>query len=144
MMEHLVSRSPPTDIFKEEKEDADPVLKSLEDEYFGHDDITFHPEHNTIKTGSLQRLVERLTWHRDGDEIFTLTFLLTYRSFTDALELVSLLEQRFVAQMPREIATLQRGDQRRVVYRIKIQLATQQRVYSVIRIWVRGGNMERE
>jgi len=54
----------------------------------------------TVKGGSLPALVEQLTRHDKLDANFNNTFLLTYRSFTDARELFEMLVKRFGIQPP--------------------------------------------
>ncbi|KAL1835647.1 hypothetical protein VTJ49DRAFT_6295 [Mycothermus thermophilus] len=53
-----------------------------------------------VKGGSLIALVEQLTRHDKLDANFNSTFLLTYRSFTNARELFELLVKRFTTQPP--------------------------------------------
>jgi son of sevenless len=53
-----------------------------------------------VKSGTLTGLVEQLTRHDRPDTTFTVTFLLTYRSFTSAAELFELLVRRFNLQPP--------------------------------------------
>jgi son of sevenless len=53
-----------------------------------------------LKSGTLRGLVEQLTRHDRLDASFNGTFLLTYRSFTSAVELFELLVQRFSIQPP--------------------------------------------
>ncbi|KAG6005498.1 hypothetical protein E4U21_007892 [Claviceps maximensis] len=55
---------------------------------------------HTVKGGSLLALVEQLTRHDKLDSSFNNTFLLTYRSFTNARELFELLVKRFGIQPP--------------------------------------------
>jgi son of sevenless-like protein len=53
-----------------------------------------------VKGGSLVALVEQLTRHDKLDANFNNTFLLTYRSFTNARELFEMLVKRFSTQPP--------------------------------------------
>lgn len=53
-----------------------------------------------LKSGTLRGLVEQLTRHDRLDASFNGTFLLTYRSFTSAVELFELLVRRFSIQPP--------------------------------------------
>lgn len=53
-----------------------------------------------LKSGTLRGLVEQLTRHDRLDANFNGTFLLTYRSFTTAAELLELLVRRFSIQPP--------------------------------------------
>lgn len=54
----------------------------------------------TVKGGTLVALVEQLTRHDKLDPNFNNTFLLTYRSFTNARELFEMLVMRFTTQPP--------------------------------------------
>ncbi|KAI9733208.1 MAG: hypothetical protein M1818_007326 [Claussenomyces sp. TS43310] len=57
-----------------------------------------------LKGGTLIALVEQLTRHDKLDSSFNGTFLLTYRSFTNARELFELLVKRFQIQPPEGMA----------------------------------------
>ncbi|KAK4039206.1 ras guanine nucleotide exchange factor domain-containing protein [Parachaetomium inaequale] len=57
-----------------------------------------------VKGGSLVALVEQLTRHDKLDANFNNTFLLTYRSFTNARELFEMLVKRFSTQPPEGLA----------------------------------------
>lgn len=57
-----------------------------------------------LKGGTLVALVEQLTRHDKLDSSFNNTFLLTYRSFTNAPELFELLVKRFQIQPPEGLA----------------------------------------
>lgn len=53
-----------------------------------------------IKGGTLAKLVERTTHPKFGDSTLVNTFLLTYRSFCTAIELVGMMQQRFFQEPP--------------------------------------------
>ncbi|KAI9885787.1 MAG: hypothetical protein M1823_002416 [Watsoniomyces obsoletus] len=57
-----------------------------------------------LRGGTLAALVEQLTRHDKLDSDFNNTFLLTYRSFTNASELFDLLVMRFSVQPPQGLA----------------------------------------
>ncbi|KAF9488025.1 ras GEF [Pleurotus eryngii] len=62
-------------------------------------EIQMDPD-GSVRGGTVQALVERLTAHEHGDSSFIKTFLLTYKSFTTLDELFNLLVQRFRIQPP--------------------------------------------
>ena len=65
-------------------------------------DIKYTPPQ--LKGGTLAGLVEQLTRHDRLDPAFNNTFLLTYRSFTNASELFEMLVKRWSIQPPHGIA----------------------------------------
>ena len=65
-----------------------------------HESEIIHDEKGQLKGGSLTALVEQLTRHDRLDSNFNDTFLLNYRSFTSASELLELLMRRWNVQPP--------------------------------------------
>lgn len=57
-----------------------------------------------VRAGTVAALVERLTAHEHSDTTFTKTFLLTYKSFTDAEALFNLLVSRFWIKPPETLS----------------------------------------
>ncbi|KAI9443246.1 ras GEF [Lactarius indigo] len=57
-----------------------------------------------VRAGTVPALVERLTAHEHSDTTFTKTFLLTYKSFTDAEALFNLLVSRFWIKPPETLS----------------------------------------
>ena len=65
-----------------------------------HESEIVYDEKGQLKGGSLTALVEQLTRHDRLDSDFNDTFLLNYRSFTSASELLELLMRRWNVQPP--------------------------------------------
>ncbi|EPQ63365.1 Bgt-5131 [Blumeria graminis f. sp. tritici] len=101
--------------FGEEPTRRDPVIAARTDQSPSHvdevpdclkldfeEDIAYDlkAQPPQLKGGTLMALVEQLTRHDKLDSNFNNTFLLTYRSFTTARELFTLLVQRFQIQPP--------------------------------------------
>ncbi|KAH8998550.1 ras GEF [Lactarius akahatsu] len=57
-----------------------------------------------VRAGTVAALVERLTAHEHSDTTFTKTFLLTYKSFTEAEALFNLLVSRFWIKPPETLS----------------------------------------
>jgi son of sevenless-like protein len=83
-----------------------------------------------LKGGTLLALVEQLTRHDKLDSNFNNTFLLTYRSFTEARELFELLVQRFEIQPPEGMAL---GDYD--TWRDRKQKPIRFRVVNILKSW---------
>eukprot|EP01112_Ceratiomyxa_fruticulosa_P003017 TRINITY_DN13423_c0_g1_i2.p1 TRINITY_DN13423_c0_g1~~TRINITY_DN13423_c0_g1_i2.p1 ORF type:complete len:698 (+),score=159.41 TRINITY_DN13423_c0_g1_i2:79-2172(+) len=84
-----------------------------------------------VKGGTLEKLVERLAWHKTPDTEFTAAFLLTYRSFTTPTELLNLLIARYNIQAP-PTATSEKDLARFDLKKKIIQL----RVANVLKMWL--------
>lgn len=95
-------------------------------------DVQWDPKTSppTLKGGSLLALVEQLTRHDKLDSSFNNTFLLTYRSFTDARELFELLVKRFGIQPPEG---LHAGDFE--MWRDRKQKLIRFRVVNILKSW---------
>lgn len=94
-----------------------------------------------IKAGTINKLVERLTFHEYADPSFVRTFLMTYRSFSEPHELLGLLIARFQIPMPvdtedpelrRDPNTMKAVKRYKTTFISPIQL----RVLNVLRHWV--------
>ncbi|KAI8815184.1 ras guanine nucleotide exchange factor domain-containing protein [Cladochytrium replicatum] len=93
-------------------------------------DLVFTTE-GKVKGGTLDALVERLTLHDSSDMNFMVTFLLTYRSFTDSRILLDLLIRRFTLLPPDGISP--EDTEKWIESKLRpIQL----RVYNVMKSWV--------
>ena len=57
-----------------------------------------------IKTGTLVKLVERLTYPAYSDNDYIKTFFMTYRTFCSPHDLFSLLVERFNIPIPQDLA----------------------------------------
>lgn len=83
-----------------------------------------------LKGGTLLALVEQLTRHDKLESSFNNTFLLTYRSFTEARELFELLVKRFEIQPPEGMAP---GDYE--IWRDRKQKPIRFRVVNILKNW---------
>lgn len=83
-----------------------------------------------LKGGTLVALVEQLTRHDKLDSNFNNTFLLTYRSFTEARELFELLVKRFQIQPPEGMAP---SDYE--IWRDRKQKPIRFRVVNILKSW---------
>jgi son of sevenless-like protein len=83
-----------------------------------------------LKGGTLLALVEQLTRHDKLESNFNNTFLLTYRSFTDARELFELLVKRFQIQPPEGMA---QSDYE--IWRDRKQKPIRFRVVNILKSW---------
>ena len=86
---------------KRESEETPSFLKLDYDGEIAYDTKVDPP---ILRGGTLTALVEQLTRHDKLDTSFNNTFLLTYKSFTTALELFELMVKRFSTQPPRGIS----------------------------------------
>eukprot|EP00005_Dracoamoeba_jomungandri_P013821 CAMPEP_0174269374 /NCGR_PEP_ID=MMETSP0439-20130205/40767_1 /TAXON_ID=0 /ORGANISM="Stereomyxa ramosa, Strain Chinc5" /LENGTH=1270 /DNA_ID=CAMNT_0015358109 /DNA_START=6 /DNA_END=3818 /DNA_ORIENTATION=+ len=84
-----------------------------------------------VKAGVLTKLVQRLTYTKQPDPNFESCFLLTYRSFSNPMELMDLLIKRFVVPIPQILkgAEVDRFNKLLVSH---IHL----RVFKVLKTWV--------
>ena len=85
-----------------------------------------------IKGGTLEKLVERLTFHLKHDARFMNIFLLTYRSFTDSITLLKLLIKRFDEKCPETLTGKQKD-----IYKSKKIISIRLRVLNVLKTWVK-------
>jgi len=84
-----------------------------------------------VKGGTLEKLVQRLTYEKYPDTDFMNAFLLTYRSFTTPPELLALLIARY------DVPELKEGSEKdRQEYYKNHQHPIRLRVFNVMRSWV--------
>lgn len=99
------------------------------------DNLLFEEEFSNnlpqIRAGNLNKLVERLTFDKYPDTNFVQQFLLTYRSFTNPQELLSLLKSRFLQSPPSNLAGDALSD-----YRAKVERNIRLRVFNLCKTWV--------
>ncbi|KAG2178988.1 hypothetical protein INT43_001837, partial [Umbelopsis isabellina] len=102
--------------------------------YLGYDykpnDIVFNME-GSVRGGTLETLVERLTLHDYLDMNFIATFLLTYRSFCKTEELISLLQKRYTLAPPEELTM----EELEIWVEKKLKLV-RLRVFNVLKTWI--------
>lgn len=87
----------------------------------------------TIKAATIEKLLERLTHENWPDPSLVNTFLLTYRTFTTAQEVIDLLVMRFNIPWPKDTSPELR-ERYNTAKRIPIRL----RVFNVAKNWVRS------
>ncbi|SAM08772.1 hypothetical protein [Absidia glauca] len=93
-------------------------------------EIVFNME-GSVKGGTLLALVIRLTLHDYLDMNFINTFLLTYRSFCSSMELLKLLERRYVRPPPDGLT-----DQEMELWKNKKLKLIRLRVFNVLKNWL--------
>ncbi|KAG8969725.1 hypothetical protein FRC03_001070 [Tulasnella sp. 419] len=88
----------------------------------------------TVKSGTLEALVERLTvdhLKRSHEQLFRMAFLMTYRTFTDAATVFDLLTERYLMDHPPELDEAQFAE-----WKEKKLRPTQIRVLTTLTEWV--------
>eukprot|EP01104_Vermistella_antarctica_P017230 TRINITY_DN6077_c0_g1_i1.p1 TRINITY_DN6077_c0_g1~~TRINITY_DN6077_c0_g1_i1.p1 ORF type:complete len:1047 (-),score=221.38 TRINITY_DN6077_c0_g1_i1:47-3187(-) len=96
-------------------------------------DVKLYSYHGVValKSASMARLIQRLTYEKYPDVAFRDVFLLTYRTFSKPEEVLFGLVQRFVIQPPDDMSP---SDQR--VFQTRTKRAIQLRVCNVLRAWL--------
>ncbi|KAG2173976.1 hypothetical protein INT44_000090, partial [Umbelopsis vinacea] len=93
-------------------------------------DIMFSME-GSVRGGTLEALIERLTLHDYLDMNFIATFLLTYRSFCTTEELISHLQRRYTLAPPEELTM----EELEIWVEKKLKLV-RLRVFNVLKTWI--------
>eukprot|EP01094_Clydonella_sp_ATCC50884_P016857 TRINITY_DN2846_c0_g1_i1.p1 TRINITY_DN2846_c0_g1~~TRINITY_DN2846_c0_g1_i1.p1 ORF type:complete len:1130 (-),score=536.32 TRINITY_DN2846_c0_g1_i1:96-3485(-) len=84
-----------------------------------------------IKGGTIDRLVERLTFPAYADLEYLKAFMLTYRSFTSPLEFMGMLKQRYLLQPPP-------GSDPKT-FETNVLRPVRLRVYNCLKHWIQKG-----
>ncbi|KAI3638168.1 hypothetical protein MIR68_003779 [Amoeboaphelidium protococcarum] len=123
-----------------EAENQIDALLVKEDEEFNSDqDIVFRSvdgqvDTSMVKAGTLQKLVEKLTYYRLPSSDYISAFLLTYRSFTDAQTLLDLLIDRYNIEPPMHLD----DEKLKAVYFQRKIIPVRLRVFNVVKMWVKN------
>lgn len=103
------------------------------------DDVEFDPNADksdpkpiNVKSGSLYGLVRMLTYYKYPDPEYTHAFLLSYRSFTTAEELLSLIIERYNVSPPDDLSHPKQLE----YYYVKKIVPIRMRVSNFIRTWL--------
>jgi hypothetical protein len=118
---------------------VDAMLQEEEELFEQHPEIQFrrseqeHAEKMLVRGGSLMMLVNKLTYHKLPAADFTSAFLLTYRSFTTASELLDLLIKRYAIETPPNL-----HDMKQKYYQQKKVIPVRLRVFNVLKMWVKN------
>jgi len=95
------------------------------------EDIIFaRDEKNVIKAGTVEKLVERLTYEKHSDLLFHRHFLLTYRSFMTQSDLIEKLWQRF------NVSTPELKPEEKEEFEKKTKFVIRLRVIKTLKDWV--------
>ncbi|KAJ9108726.1 hypothetical protein QFC21_000046 [Naganishia friedmannii] len=97
---------------------------------YADDDIIINAD-GSVKAGTLPALVERLTLHESMDPTFNSTFLMTYRSFATADEVLALLIQRYQLQPLPDLTPGQLSD-----WAERKQKPVKLRVFNILKTWL--------
>ncbi|KAG0347911.1 hypothetical protein BG004_006560 [Podila humilis] len=112
-----VATSPTTPWFLEEDYESDEVL---------------YNDNQQLVGATLDAFIELLTTHKDSPEpMFVSTFFTTFRLFTNPVELVSLLVQRFTKQPPSGLS-----EHERVLWSQQKQDRVRKRVHLALKAWL--------
>lgn len=118
------------------------ILKEEEKQFIANKDVIFRAEagseKSTIKGGTLEKLVEKLTFYKLPSADFTSAFLLTYRSFTTPSELLRLLVQRYHIEIPKSME----DENLKSIYFWKKIIPIRLRVFNVLKMWIKNNYEE--
>lgn len=112
---------------------TDDILRDTNDdvEFDANCDLS-DPKPINVKSGSLYGLIRMLTYYKYPDPEYTHAFLLTYRTFTTAEELLSLIIERYTTSPPDDLS---HPKQLEYCYVKKI-VPIRMRVSNFIRTWL--------
>nr|CAG8439138.1 9157_t:CDS:10 [Entrophospora candida] len=117
---------PPSNNNKQEEK-----LWFLDYDYREIDIIFINESKTTVKGGTLDALIERLTMHDLLDSNFNATFLLTYRSFCDSDTFLEKLIDRFIIKPPEGMTPSEKE-----IWQEKKQTPIRLRVLSIMKSWL--------
>ncbi|CAJ0919164.1 1767_t:CDS:10 [Entrophospora sp. SA101] len=103
----------------------------LDYDYREIDIIFINESKTTVKGGTLDALIERLTMHDLLDSNFNATFLLTYRSFCDSDTFLEKLIDRFIIKPPEGMTPSEKE-----IWQEKKQTPIRLRVLSIMKSWL--------
>jgi hypothetical protein len=93
--------------------------------------IMIEPGTNSIKAGTLPKIVERLTHHATPDSNSLLGFFATYRTFTNPTEVMDLLTARYSMPAPKDKTASVLEE-----FKQKMQTPIYLRVFNAVKTWV--------
>ncbi|RIA92760.1 ras guanine nucleotide exchange factor domain-containing protein [Glomus cerebriforme] len=97
---------------------------------YDQSEMVFNME-GSVKGGTLNALIERLTMHDLLDSNFIATFLLTYRSFCSTDDFFDMLVKRFMIQPPEGLTP-----EELEVWQEKKQTPVRLRVFNIMKTWL--------
>lgn len=116
------------------------LLEAEDEEFTQQRDLIFRKSEDgqfdttMIKAGTLEKLVEKLTYYRLPSGDYISAFLLTYRSFTNASVLLDLLIRRYNVEPPMDID----DEKQRSLYFSRKIIPIRLRVFNVIKMWIKN------
>lgn len=107
---------------------VDPLIEYTCD----RDSIEISPSTSQVVSGTLEGLIECLTFHDQVlDRLFASAFLLLFRQFATSIELFDALVKRFSISPPQNIT-----EDQLTIWKERKQIPIKLRTYNVLRLWV--------